>query len=475
MKPNMPNRICICVAVILLTSAVCVSGQSTPKGKPSPTPTPTPQVCPAPTGSTNYWTGSGGLDATFGLGGIVTTDLSGPTFQSEDAKSVLIQGDGKIVTVGEARNPAGLTGVSDQLVTRYNPDGSIDHTFGSPDPAHLGQRLGYIFIDFSLGLDSSAGASFDSLGRIVIASWYNAKIARLDVNGDLDPTFGTGGKIETPIPNLTPQDMVVLSNGKIILAGGEPNFTMARFNDDGSLDTTFGTGGSVSISISGMKRGKGNAQSVTTQMIADEERIVLAGGSSAGPSSPGTFALMRFMPSGAVDTSFGTGGTVLTAFGGSTHIWDHKIDSLNRIVAAGDVSSGGCAGWETAYARYLENGALDPAFSGDGKLTRDIYGSGVATARSVVIQPDGKIVSFGFAVSGDRVFYDSLLVRLLDDGTADTTFGPPGFWGGGVVTTDIGGGFDFGFGVALQPDGKIVTGGHTDAAGYASAVARYLP
>ena len=135
----------------------------------------------------------------------------------------------------------------------------------------------------------------------------------------------------------------------------------------------------------------------------------------------------------------------------------------------------GCAGVEAAYARYLENGALDVTFSGDGKLTRDIYGAGNGTARSIVIQPDGKIVSGGFASNADRSYSDSFVIRLLDDGGPDTTFGPPGFWGGGVVTTDIAGSSEYGMGVALQSDGKIITGGHTEAVGPATMVARYLP
>lgn len=446
-------------------------GQAESARPPSPTPTPSPTPipgCATTAANTNFWGGSGGLDTTFGTGGMTTFYASAPITGTETVKKVLIQTDGKIVTVGHARNPAGLTGTTDMLVIRFNQNGGVDATFGTPDPANIGQRLGYIFVDFSLGSDMFAGGALDSAGRILIASWYNAKVARLTIDGDLDLTFGTAGKIETPVPNLTPVTMAVLDSGKIVLAGGEPNFTMARFNDNGSLDTTFGTNGSVSISISGAKRGKASANSVTTQWISGEERLVLGGWSMSGATANSTFALMRFRAGGQVDTTFANNGVALTSFFGAGDLINHHtIDASNRIVAVGQVYTP--CGRDAGFARYSESGVLDASFSGDGKFTQDIYGGG--NVMNTVIMQNGNILAGGWANNAAGTESDFAMMRLDQTGTPDASFGPGFLLGNGIVTTNAGTIYDNASGLALDLNGNIVLGGR----GNGSVVARYIP
>jgi uncharacterized delta-60 repeat protein len=439
-----------------------------PTHTPTPTPTSTPG-CASVVASTNAWIGSGGLDTTFGMGGIAVTDASGPASGNETVEKVLVQADGKVVTVGKAYNPGNLTG-QDMLVIRYNSNGTPDTGFGSPDPAHPGQRLGYVFVDFSGGLDRGESGVIDPAGRILIAGFPNAKIARLDTNGDLDPSFGVGGKIETVIPYFSPNDIALQSNGQIVLGGGETTFMVARFNSNGSLDTSFGNGGTVSVNISGERRGTASGHSVSIQTISGEERIVLAG-SSAATAANATFAVMRFRPNGQVDGSFGTNGVVLTSFYGlGAEIFEHKTDASNRLVAVGRVFT--ACGSDNGYARYTENGALDTTFSGDGLLTQSIF-SGGGYANSVAIQPDGKIVIAGHASSLVGNITDFTVVRLLSDGTPDASFGPGTPLGSGIVTTDTHGtSGSFGRSIAIAPDGNIVVGG---ANGGTSVVTRYLP
>jgi uncharacterized delta-60 repeat protein len=97
--------------------------------------------------------------------------------------------------------------------------------------------------------------------------------------------------------------------------------------------------------------------------------------------------------------------------------------------------------------RYNADGSLDTTFSGDGKLTTQV--GIVGGASSVAIQSDGKIVVAGGADN------DFAVVRYNPDGSLDTDF-----FGVGMVITPVSSGDDYANGVVIQPDGKIVVGGH---------------
>jgi uncharacterized delta-60 repeat protein len=114
-------------------------------------------------------------------------------------------------------------------------------------------------------------------------------------------------------------------------------------------------------------------------------------------------------------------------------------------------------------------GALDPSFSNDGRATID-FGAGQADgAFKLAIQTDGKILSIGYSDQG-TTGYDFGLVRLNWDGSLDYSFS-----GDGLQTIDFGShSDDWGHGIALQPDGKILVVGAADTDGGA-ALSRLLP
>jgi uncharacterized delta-60 repeat protein len=387
-----------------------------------------------------------------------------------------VQPDGKVVTIGGVRNSIGTI---DNIITRYTNVGTLDTGdgtaanpgFGDADSANSGRRLGYTIVSLPGDVENPQGGILDPNGNILIIAYYNIKMARLTPTGQLDTTFGNGGMTEIIIPEFNVANAAFDSMGRILVAGAEPGFKVARINSNGTLDTTFGSGGSVTYNISGAKRGRNAANVLATQWINGSERIVLAGGSSSGPSAVGTYALMRFTNTGTVDTTFGNNGVVLTSFynTGDT-IRDIAVDSLNRIVAVGNTVN--CGGLQDAsFARYLPSGALDVTFSGDGKFSQDIYGTS-NVAYSVAIQADDKIVAGGYAAttsSGN----DFTLTRLNVDGTPDPSFGP-GTLGPGIVATDLDNTSNLGRSVAIGPDGTIVLGGN-GGIGFGSMVARYLP
>jgi uncharacterized delta-60 repeat protein len=114
---------------------------------------------------------------------------------------------------------------------------------------------------------------------------------------------------------------------------------------------------------------------------------------------------------------------------------------------------------DVALARYDADGSLDGSFDGDGKAATDFGGDDAGA--DVAVQPDGKIVVVGGSVGGFAV------ARYNVDGSLDSSFD-----GNGKLTTDFGGSGSAAYGLALQPDGKIVAAGH-GGAGF--ALARYSP
>jgi uncharacterized delta-60 repeat protein len=284
--------------------------------------------------------------------------------------------------------------------------------------------------------------------------------------GALDPRFGSQGIAISVIGarNAAVGGLVAQSDGKIIAAGsandGSSNrFAVARYTREGSLDMGFGDGGSVTTSLS-------SARDDAAGDIAQQAdgMIVVAGVSFDG--SGDRFALARYDPHGALDSSFGTGGKVTTDFGSDGAAASAiAVQPDRKIVAAGYSERG--ASYDFALARYNPDGSLDAGFGVQGTVTTD-FGSANDFALAVAVQADRKIVVAGFSEHNDTAMF--ALARYKPDGSLDPTFGT-----GGKVT---GSGFGNGraYGVALQSDRKIVVAGsRSTRGGDRLALARYQP
>ena len=276
--------------------------------------------------------------------------------------------------------------------------------------------------------------------------------------GSLDNTFGTNGKVTTPVGSSSDygKAVAIQGDGKILVSGSSNNggnnddFALVRYNSDGTLDNAFGTGGKVTTAV-----GTGNNGDVGESVaIQSDGKIVVAGIADNGTSFD--FALVRYNSNGSLDNTFGTNGIVTTAIGSGTD-WGHSaaIQSDGKIVVAG-ISNNGVNN-DFAIVRYNSNGSLDNTFGTGGKVTTAI-GVAADEGYSVAIQSDGKIVVTGFSHNGTN--NDFALVRYNTDGTLDNTFGA-----GGKAITDFGG-TDEAYSVAIQSDGKIVGVGYSFTGGY---------
>jgi uncharacterized delta-60 repeat protein len=274
--------------------------------------------------------------------------------------------------------------------------------------------------------------------------------------GTLDASFGTGGTVTTDFGGTgsTARAVAVRPDGKIVAAGavainGVAVFALARYNPNGTLDASFGAGGTVSTHFDFA----GSAARVLSVVLQPDGKIVVAGSTLVNQFA--NFGLARFNPDGTLDASFGTGGSVTTGFGVSAEAWAVAVQADGKIVAAGEANIDG--GFDFALVRYNSNGTLDASFGTNGKVTTAFdgppgQGFSSATANSVAVQPDGRIVAVGQArISGG---FDAALARYNSNGTLDASFGT-----GGRVTTDFAGFNDQAVAVAIQPDGRIVATG----------------
>jgi uncharacterized delta-60 repeat protein len=365
----------------------------------------------------------GDLDATFGSDGKVTTDFGG----SDGASAVAIQSDGRIVA-------AGSSGGGDFALARYNVDGSLDATFGGG---------GRVTTDFG-GSDAASAVTIQSDGKIVAAGRGGGgdfALARYNVDGSLDATFGSGGRVTTNFGGFDSALGVALqADGKIVAAGGGgsgSDFALARYNADGSLDVSFGSGGTVTTNVTAF-------EAATAAAVQSDGKIVTTG--STFSSGFQQFALIRYNADGSLDTGFGAGGIITTDFGlGSGFGGALAVQEDGKIVAAGR------AGTDFLVARYNADGSPDASFGSGGNVTTDFGGTLFDAAFGVDLQSNGKIVAAGTPFGGPSP--DFALARYNADGSLDASFG-----NGGTVTTDFGG-FDVAFGVRLQADGKIVAAG----------------
>lgn len=316
----------------------------------------------------------GSLDSNFGTGGLVTTDFG----SHATGLSLAIEPDGKIVVAGESNDNFALA--------RYNSDGSLDSSFGTG---------GLVSTDFG---DREIGRSvaIKPDGKIVVAgvSGDDFAIASYNNDGSLDSSFGSEGRVITDFGgDETGRSVAIGSDGKIVLVGESgDDFAIACYSSDGSLDSSFGTEGRVTTDFGGDEIGRG----VAFQL---DGKIVVVG------ESDGNFAIARYNRDGSLDSSFGTGGQVITDLGRNEIGHSIAFQPDGKIVVVGE-SSG-----SFALVRYNTDGTIDPSFGTDGQVKTDLGFFGGGT--SVALQPDGKIVVVG---NSNGKF---ILVRYNSDGSLD--------------------------------------------------------
>lgn len=227
-------------------------------------------------------------------------------------------------------------------------------------------------------------------------------------------------------------------DGKTIIAGiryvgnsaTTGDFLVARYNVDGTLDRTFGKNGRIITDF-------GLTETAAAVAIQPDGRIIVAGGTY--PTFPflGQYALARYNRNGSLDMTFGVDGLVRTSFNSQGCFASALVlQADGKIIAGGtkyiNFTSDESSDTDFALARYNSYGSLDSTFGAGGEVATD-YNQRNDDALSILLQPDGKIVAAGDSTS-PATSYDFAIARYLPDGTIDTSFGTLG-----KVETDFGG------------------------------------
>ena len=406
----------------------------------------------------------GSLKTNFGSEGIVIIKGVADT-QIQD---LLIQSDGKILVAGYTSSYL----FDDIYLARYESDGSLDVTFGDD---------GIVITSFSERDDQALALTMQSDGKILVAGSsydeeihnYRMMIVRYTQDGLLDTSFGNGGVsfFDNGELHCSVMDIAQLSTGKIVIIGqqtaGDAEVVVVRFSENGSVEGNniieeFGTefassGGAIvvddndDIYIVGYGNDGGDNDDIAIArlgiylspdpsfgslgtgvvltdldgkndrgqalLLQDDTRLIVAGFTEG--DSGMDFALVGYSLSGALDTSFGINGYVVTSIGSGDDIaWDLAISSDGRIVVAGQSNNGGDD--EIALVRYSRNGFIDTSFGVNGIVTTAI-GNG-SIGKAVALQDDNKVVVAGY--SSDGLHNNIALVRYLQADLKFTNYFP---------------------------------------------------
>jgi len=383
---------------------------------------------------------AGVLDPTFGVGGIVFTDVSFLAGNNSDgrdiARAIVCTSDGGIIAAGYSSLDG--SAYNDFCLVKYTSSGALDTDFDTD---------GIATTDFG-PMDGDAGTSsddtllamiLDSSNRIIAVgggsngSDHDFAIARYNSNGSLDTTFNASGVVPglvlTDFGGIDTANAVKIdSTGRIIVAGraNASEFAVACYNPDGTLDTTFGTNGKATVDIASTVY-----EAVSAIAIDYNDNIIIAGqGRNNEIDKKYEFVLTQFTSSGILDTGFGINGVVRTDIDGNSATGDAdkivfiEITEDNKILAAGygtthnsESNSPNDDKDDYVALRYNSDGSLDTSFGINGIFIQDA-GSYWDEVRDAVFTADEQLIIVGKTKTGE-VF--------IDDGVYDSN----DIWGDG--------------------------------------------
>lgn len=238
------------------------------------------------------------------------------------------------------------------------------------------------------------------------------------LSGDLDPTFGDEGRVVVSLAGETLARAVAMQGTKIVVGGTQQRATntmvLVRLRAGGAVDPTFGTSGRVNVAASD------EGDWLDDLLVQPDGKILAVGGARDGGLD--RFLLVRLLPDGRPDPTFGGDGIVMTSFAAGPA----EVESVALMPDGKIVAGGGAGEYPTgslAVARYLPDGRRDRTFSGDGKTTIAFPARPYAWVDDLVPwrSPADHLLIAGTARSGSEE--DVAIVSLGPDGSLDDQFG----------------------------------------------------
>lgn len=339
------------------------------------------------------FTADGALDASFGAGGFAIKNVATGA-NGELARGIVVQPSGKIVISGTVEKSGGDPRDRDVALVRFNPNGSLDTSFGSG---------GVVTLDLSTGE--------------VVGTGYVA-----------DSAWGLTGYDD---------GRLLVSAAQKRSGGTDTDFAVVRLSADGVRDSSFGTMGVAALDINNR-----SASPRTTTLLPDGSIV------AAGYMNDGTVTrpvLFKLSSSGQLVPGFATGGifstNVLTA---STEAYGAALQGTS-LVTTGYGRNDASESLDWVSLRITAAGVLDPSY-GTGGFTRIDVAGFSDNSRALVALPDSRLLLVG----GGRpteTNADAMVAILTENGARDTRFSPTGY-----KLYDLGGAADFFWGAAVSPD-----------------------
>jgi len=359
-------------------------------------------------------TGSGTVDTTFGDEGTVHTRNVG----------VAVLATGKILVL----HP-GVPGSTEPSLTQLRANGTPDPTFGT---------AGSIVVPLGKRFNTATALTAMPGGRIIVAGQTGEAldqrsgvikgadvIVRLRPNGELDPSFGTGGRLNfgeagpggyyayyyayyglsIAIGNLT-----LTPEGGIIAQTEEGN-AFLRIGRAGRVDGTFGQKGIAKVPKLG---GGAELQPVLGPVMLPTGNLIVVGTYDAAPNAKASryrVASTRLTGKGKIDRNYGENG--FAEFGNEGDLFATgailgreggvAIETIARVPRGANLTKLGALSLK-------KGGALDPAFADGGRLTTEF--NGAIQGDGLVAQPEGRVLLVGYRSAAKAANEGTLLARV---------------------------------------------------------------
>ncbi len=337
------------------------------------------------------------VDGAFGVNGSVTVPVQNSVIQPKDA---LLLPDDKFLVTGSGQLSPSTTGFG---VMKFNADGTPDINFDGD---------GKIVVSMGADNSSANALTLQADGKIIVTGSVSGKVAllRLLSNGSIDNSFDQDGIVAADFSGSTERgnDVKVQNDGKIVVAGYSYNETifqgqtiiqqdvaLFRYHPDGSVDTGFGNNGVATVITANQEE---EATNIAIEPVS--ENIIISGHQFARIDEDATaLVLMRFLPGGTADQSFGTAGTgrITLSIGGRAWGVDLGIQHDGKIIMSGTNLCTGICGSEAVVDinvfRFNQNGTTDVSFTASGKRT--IFAEPYQPPNSGTIDIGGSFASQG--------------------------------------------------------------------------------
>ncbi len=288
----------------------------------------------------------GTVDSTFGTNGTAVDDSfeDSSDYLAHGGSRITLQPDGRIilaggVTVGEGQDMFKVS------TARYLANGKPDRSYGE----------GGITVSTTHGTAYAAAVQKD--GKIVAAgnngdtrtNLSKFHLERFNPDGSYDKAFGVKGVVDTKIGTGGSfiNDVAIQEDGKIVVTGNAPIFTVARYNTDGSLDQSFGVGGIMATTFT--QYSKADRIFITGEK---KDKIVATGSISDNTTGIGDFVAAAYNSDGSLDPEFGNGGIAITDLDIHDYSYSADLQTDGKIVQFGNTFSTESAKEHRAFTRY---------------------------------------------------------------------------------------------------------------------------